>query len=174
MKTARTPIHRSLTGALALACLALLCGMMACTEPRQPMAVGNALPTFALKNLEGETITHDRLAGKPLVLNFWATWCSPCLKEIPDLKAVAAESEVQVVGIALDEEGRRAVAPFVEAHGIPYPILLGNQEVFRRFDGFGIPYTLVVDAQQRVAKIYRGVTDLESLRADLQRLAESP
>jgi thiol-disulfide isomerase/thioredoxin len=106
-----------------------------------------------------------------VIPNFWATWCQPCLKEIPELKKLAAESKVQIVGIALDKSGLKAVGPFVERHGINYAILLGDQETFQRFDGFGIPHTLVLDSSYKVFKVYRGAVTREALEKDLQAIA---
>ena len=132
------------------------------------VAVGRRAPDFSLKSLEGTTVTNSSLEGNIVVLNFWATWCAPCVKEIPDLNEVAANSKAKVVGIALDEDGMKAVKPFVDRFAINYTVLLGDQDLFQRFNGFGIPYTLVLDRSQRVVKIYRGPTTKESLERDLK------
>jgi peroxiredoxin len=88
------------------------------------------------------------------------------------LKTLAAESNVQIVGIALDKNGAKAVKPFVERHGINYTILLGNDEVFQEFDGFGIPHTVVLDASYRVVKMYRGPVTRGALEQDLRSIAQ--
>lgn len=132
--------------------------------------VGGRVPNFSLKSLDGATVTNHSLEGSVVVLNFWATWCAPCRTEIPDLKQVAASSEVKVLGIALDEEGAKSVKPFVERFGINYTIVLGDQELFQRFNGLGIPYTLVLDRSQRIVNIYRGPATKESLEQDLKRI----
>ena len=141
-----------------------------------PVAVGSQAPDFSLKSLEGTTVTSRSFEGNIVVLNFWATWCGPCMKEIPDLKQVAASSGVKVVGIALDEDGVKAVKPSAERLGISktenYTVLLGDQELFQRFNGLGIPYTLVLDRSQRVVKIYRGPATKESLEQDLKKINE--
>lgn len=117
-------------------------------------------------------MTNSSLEGDIVVLNFWATWCAPCLKEIPDLNEVAANSKAKVVGIALDEDGMKAVKPFVDRFRINYTVLLGDQDLFQRFNGFGIPYTLVLDRSQRVVKIYRGPTTRELLEQDLKAISQ--
>ena len=105
--------------------------------------------------------------GKYVLVNFWATWCAPCRREMPVLKELDAMG-VKVVGIALDEEGERAVAPFVERQGLGYTILLGDQAVFQRFGGLNIPYTLVLDGERRIVNYYRGPVTREALLGDLQ------
>ncbi|HEU4390063.1 MAG TPA: TlpA disulfide reductase family protein, partial [Blastocatellia bacterium] len=87
---------------------------------RRTVEVGGAAPGFSLKSLDGETVTSKSLEGNVVVLNFWATWCAPCLKEIPDLNQVASRSDVTVVGIALDEDGVKTVRRFVEQHRVNY------------------------------------------------------
>ncbi len=134
------------------------------------LAVGAQVPEFSLPSLDGAEVESSSLQGKTVVLNFWATWCQPCLKEIPELKELAADGRVEVVGIALDEEGERAVRPFVERHGMSYTILLGDQEVFQRMGGFSIPYTLVLDPSQQVVNIYRGPATRADVEEDLRKI----
>ena len=149
----------------------ILAGLLACgPEPRKRMEVGSPMPAFRLPSLDGTPVDSETLLGQPLVLNFWATWCQPCLKEIPDLQRLAQETGVRVVGIALDEQGERAVKPFVEKSGLDYTILLGNQEVFERFDGLAIPYTLVINTQGEVVRMIRGRASPTALRASLEPL----
>ncbi len=138
------------------------------------LAVGDPLPSFSLPALDGSEVDGASLAGKPVVLNFWATWCQPCLKEIPELRELARDERVQVVGVALDEEGARAVQPFVQTHGMRYLILLGDQETFLSMGGIAIPYTLVLDADLKVAGLYRGPATLEAIEKDLEGILASP
>jgi thiol-disulfide isomerase/thioredoxin len=134
--------------------------------------IGGVAPAFSLKSLDGKTVTSDLLKGHVVVLNFWATWCAPCRKEIPELKELAAHSKAKVIGIALDQEGLRAVKPFVEQHGINYTVLLGNEEVFSRFRGFSIPYTLVLDDKQKIVNIYRGLATKAALEHDFEKIRQ--
>jgi thiol-disulfide isomerase/thioredoxin len=147
------------------------CGSAQGVNP-EDVVVGNTIPDFSLKSLEGKTVDKDSLKGEVVVLNFWASWCTPCMAEIPELKELAANSKAKVVGIALDENGLETVKPFVEAHQINYTVAVGTQELFQQFNGVGIPYTLVLDPSQRIVKIYRGPTDRKSLEADLRTIKE--
>ena len=148
------------------------CGSTQAINP-EDVVVGNPIPDFSVTSLEGKTINKDSLKGEVVVLNFWASWCTPCMREIPELKELAANSKAKVVGIALDENGLETVKPFAEAHQINYTVAVGTQELFQQFNGVGIPYTLVLDPSQRIVKIYRGPTDRESLEADLKTIQQS-
>jgi thiol-disulfide isomerase/thioredoxin len=139
------------------------------TSPEN-VVVGSNAPDFALVSLDGTTVKGQALKGNVVVLNFWATWCQPCMTEIPELKEFAATSRAKVIGIALDQDGRQAIEPFVEQHKINYTVLLGDEDIFQRFNGLGIPYTLVLDQSQRIVKIYRGPTTRESLEEDLKEI----
>jgi hypothetical protein len=79
---------------------------------------------------------------------------------------------VRVVAVALDEEGASAVEPFVEEHGLVYTVLLGNQDVFQRFSGFTIPFTLVLDGSWSVVGIYRGPVTRDDLETDLASIGQ--
>lgn len=151
-------------------CGLLLAAMAGCSEESSPenVVVGNLAPDFALTSLDGTKLESNSLKGNVVVLNFWATWCQPCMGEIPELKEFAASAKAKVVAIALDEGGLKAVKPFVENHGINYTVLLGDQDIFQRFNGLGIPYTLVLDRSQRIVKIYRGPATKASLEEDVK------
>ena len=154
---------------MKLRCISLVVLLLlaACgSEPSARLRIGDAVPDFTLPKLGGGELQATDLAGHVVVLNFWATWCQPCLHEIPVLKRLDEEG-VRIVGIALDEEGERAVRPFVEHHGIAYTQLLGDQEVFQRFSGLTIPYTLVLDAERRIVNLYRGPATRDALLSDI-------
>lgn len=149
--------------------LALLAG--ACWRgPRHAdVRVGGRIPAFRLPALDGRMVSSDSYLGSPVVLNFWATWCGPCVKEIPTLNTIARDSSARVVTIAIDDGGARVVEPFVEKHGIDYTVLLGDKEVFQRYNGWAIPYTLVLDSSLQVVSFHRGYVSLRSLERDLRR-----
>lgn len=155
--------------------LCLLAGVLllsGCGSP-PPVEPGQPAPSFELASLTGGTVSSDDLDAKPTVVSFWASWCQPCLKEIPVLNELTEDPSVQVVTIALDDEGAATVAPFVEQHDIRYPVLLGDQETFLRFDGFGIPHTLVLDGERNIVAVHRGPVERETLLSDLGRPTSS-
>ncbi len=150
----------------------LWCPLLACGGSPPGVAVGAPVPEFSLASLSGGEVDSRSLEGGAVVLNFWATWCQPCLREIPELKQMAADQRLEVVGIALDEEGAKAVKPFVARHGIDYTVLLGDQEIFQRMGGLTIPYTLVLDRSRQVVNIYRGLVTQADIEQDLRRMEE--
>ena len=131
--------------------------------------VGEAIPEFQLANLDGTKVSSKSYLGEPVVLNFWATWCGPCIKEIPTLKAIHRDSPAKVVTIAIDEEGASIVRPFVEKHGIDYPVLIGDTEVFRRYNGSAVPYTLILDSSLKIVRMHRGYVSMRTIERDLRR-----
>lgn len=110
------------------------------------------LPPLRLSTLDGRDIDAGRWAGKVLVLNFWATWCPPCLRELPlfdELQRSHAEAGLQVVGIAVDQ--KENVEGFLAERPVGFPILLGDTdaiELSRRLGNRlqGLPFTAIFDA----------------------------
>lgn len=157
--------------AFVLICLLLIIVSGCNREKDVEVKVGNVAPDFSLTSLEGTTVTNRSYKGQIVVLNFWATWCQPCLKEIPELVELATSKKVQVVGIALDQDGLEKVKPFAKRQGINYTVLIGNERVFQRFKGFGIPYSLVLDRDQRIVNVYRGPTTKTSIEQDIKGIS---
>jgi thiol-disulfide isomerase/thioredoxin len=111
-------------------------------------------PNFALKSYDGKIIELAKLKGKVVIVNFWATWCPPCRAEIPDFIKVYdtyKSKGLEIVGIALDEDGWVKVKPFVENNKINYPIVLGTMGVVQQYGGIeGIPTTFFVDKKGNI------------------------
>jgi thiol-disulfide isomerase/thioredoxin len=112
--------------------------------------------------------------GQVLVLNLWATWCPPCLEEVPKLNDIFdryKNKEVQVIGIALDKDSLELVGPFVKKNKITYPILVGNQQILAALQNFkGVPTTVLFDQEGKIRKRFDGSFDLEQLEESLQSL----
>lgn len=115
-----------------------------------PPVIGKA-PQWSLKNLEGAEVQASDFAGRVVVIDFWATWCPPCRKEIPgyiELQKKYEEQGLVIVGISLDQAGVGVVDAFRGKTGINYPLVMGNDEVVSAFGGVeGIPTTFVVDRE---------------------------
>jgi len=128
-------------------------------------------PIFAatLDNLEGKPLPLADFRGKPLVLNFWATWCPPCRKEIPELIEFHnryVSRGVTLIGITVEDKAR--VAEFVAATPIPFPVLVGRDKGIALLQALGnqsagLPYTVVLDRQGNIVFIKRGALTRERL-----------
>jgi len=87
---------------------------------------------FSLEDTQGNTHRLEDYRGKWVLVNFWATWCPPCLSEIPELSILHdthKDKDLVVIGIAIDSGSRKKVADFSQAHGISYPVVMGNRKI---------------------------------------------
>lgn len=124
---------------------------------------------FTLKDLHGKKWTLSQLRGKIVVVNFWATWCPPCRKEIPDLDRIQAHFKDDVVVLGLDDEDAFKISQFFSGHETSYPILLDtNRKVAEAFHVEGIPKTFVFN---REGKLAAESIDMRTGRQFLQMLA---
>src|SRR5271169_3223165 len=120
------------------------------------------VPEIKLKDMDGKEVSLSDYKGQVVLLNFWATWCDPCRVEIPwliDLQAKYASRGFTVVGVAMDDEGKSVVAPFIakerfDVDGkqllIDYPILIGNDDAGEKFGGIlGYPTSFLISRDGR-------------------------
>jgi peroxiredoxin len=109
---------------------------------------GNLAYDFELQTLEGETVTLSGLRGQPVILNFWASWCPPCVGEMPYLQEIYEEWEgkgLKLLAVNLDSNAALA-RNFLEKEGLTLPVLLDNlQNVAERYNINGIPTTFFID-----------------------------
>lgn len=166
----------------ALALLGVLLG--ACSQESDPAAqpapdpspsaqaeelalTGDPAPDFTLKDLDGHEVQLSQLRGKVVVIDFWATWCPPCLFQVPGLnelsKAHAEKGDVVVLGVAIDVEGAEVVAPWVAENGVEYRTLLGDPDLAQQYGAFGFPALVVVRPDGRYDPPHLGVIEYEQL-----------
>jgi thiol:disulfide interchange protein len=132
-----------------------------------PASAPAATPGLTLTSLDGKPID---LAGKVTVVNFWATWCVPCIQEIPSFNKLHREfaaKGVSVVGVSMDEEGAERVRPFLKKHPMEYTVALGNEALAKEFKTEdGIPITVVFDRTGKQVKRFQGyLSEAELLTA---------
>jgi len=159
-------VSRRLT--LLLALLSLFAAPWGCRVESDDADLGGAAaPPFALEDLAGRTVHLVDLRGKAVVLDFWATWCTPCVFQIPVLNAFHERhgDRVAVLGVAVDAGGREVVEPFAAEHGIAYPILLGDEGLAQRFGASGFPTLFVLTPDGRIDSAHIGVVEEGALEA---------
>jgi thiol-disulfide isomerase/thioredoxin len=133
-------------------------------------------PEIKLKDLDGKDVTLSDYKGQVVLLNFWATWCDPCRVEIPwliDLQAKYASRGFTVVGVAMDDEGKSVVAPFIakerfDVDGkqlpIAYPILIGNDDAGEKFGGIlGYPTSFLISRDGKQVMKIQGLRSYDEL-----------
>ena len=133
------------------------------------------MPSFALESVrDGEIIDSDSFKGKVLLLTFFATWCPPCVEEVPvlvDLHKRLADAGFSVIGLSVDQGGQDVVARFVEKRDINYPVLQAEPKTTMDFGGvYGIPVAFLVNKSGNVEKKYTGYVGHTILEKDIQSL----
>ena len=133
------------------------------------------LPLIDHERLNGEQLTNADFEGKVSVVNFWATWCGPCIIEIPEFVALQEEWKdrpFQFIGVSMDEEGFDIVRPFVEDFMMQYPQIMDPRgELSEEFGGvYALPVTFVVDGVGSVLAGHAGLFPLHDYKPDLDRL----
>lgn len=130
----------------------------------------------SLDDLQGQPQPLSRWRGKPLLVNFWATWCAPCVQEMPELSELAHKDggkTFNVIGIGIDSPSN--MREFAAKLKIAYPLYvagMGGTELSRGFGNKagGLPYTVLIGADGQVRKTYLGKLKFDELRADLAEL----
>lgn len=140
--------------------------------------VGESAPDFELRSLDGRTVRLSNLRGRPVLLNFWATWCAPCRVEMPwliELDRQYGPQGVEMVGVSLDDPGaEQDIAKFVAERGVHYTILIGNSSVADSYGGVRfMPQSFFIDREGKITKTSLGLTDKHDLEEGLKKLLAS-
>jgi thiol-disulfide isomerase/thioredoxin len=185
-------VHRAVDSGVAVPV-----GMASAADPKENSAIEapphpvipTRLPDFSLSDLSGKSTSITAWSGKSLVINFWATWCAPCRREIPLLKAVAADwagRDLAVVGIAVDYADK--VREFSGRFKIDYPVLIGEQDALEVAAKFGMdspafPFTVFTDRRGEIVALFVGelhrpqadfiLSEVQNLNQERIQLAEA-
>jgi thiol-disulfide isomerase/thioredoxin len=155
---------------IAAAVLASAPRALASAEPGQPA------PALVVKELSGNTFDLSAERGKVTIVNFWATWCPPCRKQIPELESIYKHYQsrgLMVVGVSCDTvqgDGVKAVGPFIRRFRITYPILLANDALVDKLDLDVLPTTMFVDRDGHLVSRIRGAGRIGELSDNAREL----
>ncbi len=140
--------------------------------PPDPSA--KSAPSFTLQDLKGNQISLSDFQGKVVVLDFWATWCPPCVKEIPhfiELYTQYKDRGFAMVGISVDRGGISLVKSFAQKYRVNYPILMADGQVQKEYGGIpSIPTTFVIDKAGNIRQKYIGYREKAVFEADIKKL----
>jgi peroxiredoxin len=145
--------------------VAAICLILLVLLPSGAFAIlraGQPAPAFKLTSTGGQPLSLDAFRGKVLVVDFFATWCTPCKESIPHLIEMNRRYGAQglaIIGMSVDEDGEKLVRQFVAERRITYPVTLAGDAVSADFGIRSVPVMFVIDKKGHVAEIYRGFNE---------------
>lgn len=134
-------------------------------------------PDFTLQSLDGKTVRLSDFRGKAVLLNFWATWCSPCKIEMPwfvELQKQYGPGGLQVVGVAMDDASTKEIADFAKEMGVNYPVLIGKESVGDAYGGVQfLPENFYIDRNGKVLDRAFGLKGRGEIEDEIKRIVAS-
>ena len=129
-----------------------------------------AASTFSFTDLHGTTHTLESHRGKWVLVNLWATWCAPCLLEMPELEALSrARNDLVVLGLAVDGQNPERIRQFAQRLKVSYPVIAGNQQLARQFGAKGFPTSILYNASGQQVLFKEGVVTRQEIEDVLNR-----
>jgi cytochrome c biogenesis protein CcmG, thiol:disulfide interchange protein DsbE len=157
---------------IASCTLALLLAGTACA-----LGPGDVAPDFAIRDFNGKPMRLADYRGKLVLLNFWASWCAPCLEEMPRLSALQRNYGavgLQVIGVSMDDEAVPAKRLLAQ-RPVDYPIGLGDDKLGERYGGIlGLPQSFLIDRHGLIVARYKGEADLPQIEATIKSQLNAP
>jgi cytochrome c biogenesis protein CcmG/thiol:disulfide interchange protein DsbE len=168
----------------AIAGVAAILGLVACspTQPSKPVVRDENqrkhAPDFALKDANGKLVHLADYKGKVVLLDFWATWCGPCKVEIPwfmDFQRKYKDRGFEVLGVSMDDDGWKAINPYVAMEKINYRVVLGDDTTGDLYGGLeALPTTFVIDRDGRIASVHVGLVNKKDFQDAIEKLLQAP
>jgi peroxiredoxin len=142
------------------------------------VAAPRLAPDFTRNDLDGKTLQLQQYRGKLVLLNFWATWCAPCLSELPRFAAWQrsyGKDGLQIIGVSMDEDETHARRMSEKMH-LSYPVVMGNAQLGDSYGGvMGLPLSYLIDPRGRIIDRFEGEPDLDRMLKRIQaRLPKQP
>lgn len=141
-------------------------------------SVGHEIPALALKTIDGAPVTRETLRGRVVLVNFWASWCGPCVTEMPAFQRIFLEKNAAgftVLGVWTNDTDAFAMRDLLRTSHITYPIVVATDDVVRDFGGvWGIPTSVLVDRTGRIHRRITGMFAEDALRAAVDSLLAEP
>ena len=131
-------------------------------------------PDFTLNDASGTPVKLSGFKGKLILLNFWATWCTPCKREIPwfmEFQQTYRDRGLVVLGVSFDEDGWKSVKPYLDEAKVNYRVMIGNDELAQLYGGLkSLPATLIIDKSGRIASTHVGVVSKGEYETEIETL----
>src|ERR1700740_1195296 len=147
---------------------------------RRPLGLGYATPApdFTLDSLDGKTVKLSDLRGKAVLLNFWATWCTPCKIEMPwfvELQNQYGGQGLQIVGVAMDDSSKDDIAKFAKDMGVNYPVLIGKEAVGDAYGGVpALPETFFIGRDGKIIDKIMGLRSRSEIEDSIKKALNTP
>jgi len=138
-------------------------------------ASSNKAPDFTLDGPAGKKVSLSDYKGKVVIVDFWATWCPPCRKGIPDLVDLQTQfgNKLAVIGISVDTDTRNQVASFAKSNNINYPVLFASPDVVQAYGNIeSIPTTFIIDKNGNIVNQFVGLTPKEVFVNEIKKLID--
>jgi peroxiredoxin len=171
----RNPLALVVVAVVATAMLYF--GLHVAKRPRPHLTHATLAPNFTLESLDGKNISLSDLRGKAVLLNFWATWCTPCKIEMPwfvDLQNQYGARGLQIVGVAMDDASKEDIAKFAKDMGVNYPILIGKEAVGDQYGGVpALPETFFIGRDGKIVDKIMGLKGKAEIEEDIQKALDT-
>jgi len=155
----------------------LYIGLHMSHRPRPHLTQATLAPDFTLQSLDGKSVSLSDLRGKAVLLNFWATWCTPCKIEMPwfvELQNQYGAQGLQIVGVAMDDASKEDIAKFAKDMGVNYPILMGKEAVGDQYGGVpALPETFFIGRDGKIVDKILGLKGKGDIEEDIKRALDT-
>lgn len=156
-----------------LAALLLFCPLL---HSQTSLKIGQPAPDFTLADSTGAPVKLSALNGKVVLLDFWATWCHGCQIEIPwymEFQNKYGKDGLAAVGVSMDEDGWKAVKPYLQDHKLNYPVVVATKDVANKYGGLpSLPVTLLIDRSGKIAEVHAGMVEKSEFETRIKQLLQ--